>query len=357
MKKIIYSLAFLASCTQWLPSAGAAPLDGLLTANQESIPGKGQLEASYDVANDTVDIFKIRTKDSKASVGDYHGGHVRGGIAITPRIWIDGAFWQRNIDSRSFQAKVHAWQVAGQYKLLDGAGYIPNVAVRLGAWGNYADEFRREKNVQVNNVTLKTTGVTDPKDEQYQVDLIGTWPLSKGTEVTSFMSAGTSRIAVGSAYATTTIDGCLYTLTFGPTHVVGVCDTPAMSTRFSTPNSVYGVDVNQEVTYRAKYYQAGLTAKWSNENWQLRTGYQYQSIRRDHVDTIIESRGGTAYRKNHVLMADVTYQLFRNAAIFLRGEYMSNQFNGVIPMAYNSFTANRFDQRYGVVSSGLLVRF
>jgi hypothetical protein len=357
MKKISFSFAFFATCAQLLSSANAAPLDALLTAHQESIPSKGHIEASYDVTNDKVDVFNIRANDSATSVGDYRGGHIQGGIAITPRIWIDGAFWQRKIESRSFQAKVNTWQAAGQYKLLDGAGYVPDVAVRLGMWGNYADEFRREKNVQVNNVTLKSTGVTDPKDEQYQIDLIGTWPVSKRTEVTSFVSAGTSRIDIGSAYATTTIGDCLYTLTFGPTHVVGVCDTPAMSTRFSTPNSVYGIDVNQEVKYKATYYQAGLMTKWSNENWQLRAGYQYQLIKRDQVDDIIESRGETAYKKNHILVADVTYQVFRNAAIFLRGEYMSNQFNGVIPMAYNSFTASRFDQRYGVVSGGLLFRF
>ena len=130
-----------------------------------------------------------------------------------------------------------------------------------------------------------------------------------------------------------------------------------MSSRFSTPNSVYGIDVNKEGQYSAKYYRAGLSAKWHTDNWQVRAGYQYQMINRDHVDDIVENRGGTAYKHNHVLVADVAYKIFKNTAIFLRGQYMTNQFTGELPMAYNSLTANSFNQKYGIVSTGLIVAF
>lgn len=335
-------------------------MDAFLSANQSTTPWKGEIEAGYDVANDKVDIFKIRQQDpgtNSTKLGDYRGGHLQGGVAITPRLWLDGTLWQRKIDSSNFQAKVDTWQIAAQYKVLEGAGYMPSVALRVGAWGNQADELRREKNITVAGVVLKSARITDPSDQQFQVDAIATWPISKRTELTTFAGAGTSRVTFNQASATTTQNGCLYNLSFESTRVVGTCDTATMHASFSTPNSVYGIDVNNEAKYSARYIQAGLMTKWRTENWQLRAGYQFQHIQRDHVDAIVESRGGTAYKNNHILVADVSYKLFKKAAVFLRGQYMSNQFNGEMPMAYNTLTASNYNLHYGMVSTGLIVAF
>ncbi len=82
----------------------AAPLDALLTAKHASTPGEIELEVSYDLVNNAVDIFNIRGSDATyagTNVGDYHGAHVRAGIAVTSDIWVDGALWQRRLDYRA----------------------------------------------------------------------------------------------------------------------------------------------------------------------------------------------------------------------------------------------------------------
>ncbi len=49
--------------------------------------------------------------------------------------------------------------------------------------------------------------------------------------------------------------------------------------------------------------------------------------------------------------ADLAYRLSGNTHLVLRGQYMANQFNGELPMTYNSLTAASFGQRYGMLSA------
>lgn len=364
MKKLFFSLSLSACCAAVSSIAGAAPMDAFLSANQSSTPGSGEVEASYDLLNSTVDVFKVRDKDTSfagTNVGDYHGAHLRAGVAIMPRLWVDGALWQRRISYHSDVAKINTWQVAAQYKLVEGSGYLPSMALRLGAWGNYADSLTKSSPTSAAGVTLNSVTVSDPKDVQYQLDLINTWQILARTELSMFVSAGGSRVSVGAINGTTTQKGCNYNVNFGPADVVGVLSQPCSGNividRFSTPNGAYGINVQRETQYNAVYFQAGLTGKWSSDNWQLRAGYQYQALNRNHVDDIIESRGGVATKSNQILMGEVMYKIVKNAGIFVRGEYMSHQFTGEIPFAYNTMTAQRFNQKYGILSMGLVVTF
>jgi hypothetical protein len=351
--------ALLLGAAVCLP-ASAAPLDALLTANQINLPGKGELEVSYDFVNSSVDFLGIRDKNaSSTTVGDYKGAHLRGGVAITPQLWVDGALWRRQIDYRSFLAELTSWQVAGQYKLLEGAGYTPALALRLGAWGNYADSLSKSTNTTVAGTKFTSAQVTKPRDVQYQLDLIGTWPLSQQTDVSLFAGAGASSVSFESVSATSRLGQCNYNVAFSDIESVSTLAQPCngiLEARFSQPASET-VNVNKEARYTASYYQAGFMADWHNHDWRIRAGYQYQTINRSQVDDIIASRGNTPYKSNHVIISDVSYRVYKNAIVFMRGQYMKNQFNGEVPMAYNSLTADRFNKRYGILSTGLIFTF
>jgi hypothetical protein len=356
MNKRTFSIA-LCSAALVLPAL-AAPLDAFLSANQNSTPGAGQIEVAYDLVNSTVDFFKFRDNDaafSGTNVGDYHGAHLRAGVAISPKLWMDGALWQRRIDYRSDLATLNTWQLAAQYKLLDGAGYQPSVAVRVGAWGNYANELKKSSPSSVGGVTLNSVNVAKPQDLQYQLDVIGTSKISDNTELSVFAGGGASKVSLNSVTGTTRVNGCSYNVVFGPTNVVGLCNNNTDS--FSIPNSSYGIDIHNEAQYNATFVSGGLMLKWQKQDWQVRGGYQYQSFNRGQVDSTITSRGGVAYQSNHILLGDVMYRLSANTAIFARGQYMTNQFTGEIPLLYNSLTASRFDKRYGILSAGLIAAF
>jgi hypothetical protein len=357
-------------CTAFVLVAGlaagasviAAPLDALLTTEQIETPGSGEVELGYDAANSSLDFLNVRSKnDSSSNVGDYKGEHIRGGVAITPRLWIDGAFWRRKIDYRSFVADLSSWQVAGQYKFLDGSGYVPSLAVRVGAWGNYSSSLTKSTNSTVGGTKFTSATVSEPTDIQYQLNLIGTWPVTRQFSFSVFGGAGSSTTGYDNVSATArTANGCEYNVAFVDAGAVSTlarpCNASGVVTRFSQSNSAT-FNVNKEAKYKAYYYQAGLMASWTVNDWRVRGGYQYQTINRDQIDDIIASRGGVAYKNNQVFIADVSYKLFRNTTVFLRGQYMKNQFNGEIPLAYNTLTADRFNQHYGILSTGLIFTF
>lgn len=342
--------------------AHAAPLDALLSATKPSTPGQAIVEISYDMTNSSLDFLNLRNKNNVTSnVGDYKGGHIGGGVAITPELWIDGTYWKRKIDYRSFDADLTSWQVAGQYKFNEAEGAMPALALRVGAWSNNADSLTKFTNTTVSSIKFTSATVHKPADQQVQLDLIGTWPVSQNTEISAFASAGASRVKFDTISATSrTKNGCEYNIAFDTVGAIGElaqpCSASVVITRFVIPASDT-VDVYKEARYRSSYAQAGFMADWHSVNWRLRGGYQFQYIKRNNVDDIIISRGGSAYKHNHVAVADVSYNAHKNIVVFLRGQFMTNQFNGELPLAYNSLTADKYNQRYGVVSTGLMLVF
>lgn len=360
---VAIAIAIAATCS----SANAAPLDALSTATPGSAPLRAEVEAGYDMLNASLDFLHLRDKSGSAgaaassSIGNYRGGHLRAGIALTPRLWVDATYWKRRIDYRSFDAAIDSWQLGAQYKVLDGAGSAPTVALRVGAWGNDASSLTKYTNTTVAGTKFTSATVTRPKDTQVQFDVIGTWPVAAQLDLTGSVGAGAGRVTFGSVSATSrTRNGCEYNVAFDGTSATGTlarpCNASVVIDRFVYP-AADNVDVDKEARYRSSYAHAGLMARWHSAKWQVRAGYQYQTIRRSDVDDIIERRGTTAYKHNHVLISDVSYDVSKNVSVFLRGQYMSNQFNGEIPMAYNSLTAEKFNQKYGIVSTGLALKF
>ncbi|MDQ9169884.1 hypothetical protein Q8A64_05605 [Oxalobacteraceae bacterium R-40] len=362
-KSVLFSLLAAGSILS-MSVAHAAPLDALLTANKKTTPGSFEIEASYDVMNSTVDIFDIRDNDEEfagTNVGDYHGAHIRGGVALTPSLWLDGALWKRRIDYRQDEGELDSWQIGAQYKLFDALGVRPAMAVRLGLWGNSADNLSKTSPTRVQGVTLDSVNVQDGEDRQVQFDLIASWPVRDSMEVTAFAGAGVSETEIDSISGTASRDGCNYNLAFGRDKVVGTlaepCGASVVVERFALRNSAFGVDVYGETEYKARYLHAGFSGKWTGGPWQIRAGYQYQRLNRDDIDDIIERRGGSAYKSNHVVVGEIAYRVLKNVSLFGRGQYMSNQFVGEIPLAYNTFTARRFDKHYGIVSAGIVIDF
>jgi hypothetical protein len=43
--------------------------------------------------------------------------------------------------------------------------------------------------------------------------------------------------------------------------------------------------------------------------------------------------------------------------VFVRGQAMSNQMLSEMPLLYNSLTARRFNERYGILSAGVMASF
>jgi len=340
--------------------AQAAPLDAFLAADTHLSPWQAQVEIAYDAVNDQVDILKIRARDpvfGGSNVGDYSGLHLRSIYQLPYRLSLYGDWWQREISYRVDRQALRTWQLAMQYRLFEGNSWSKSsYALRLSSWGNAASTLSKSTPTTLFGNTLDTITVTDPKDSQLQVDFLGSWRLGDHGELSGFLGTGRSRVSIGSVGGTATSGGCPYNISFAGGVATAELAAPCgklLSARFTTP----APDVNQEAAYSARYVQAGGMLQWHNPDWRLSGGYQYQVLRRDVIDDLITSRGGSTYQTNHVLVGEVARKVGASSAVFLRGQLMSNQFVGEMPFAYNSVTASKFGNRYGLASVGFLHAF
>lgn len=317
-------------------------------------------EVSYDAMNNTLDVLGVRAKDPQyagTNVGDYSGAHVRAGYALTDNLSLHGGYWQRKIAYRQDNESIDSWQAAVQYRLYGDGNSDQHYAIRLGAWGNQSGELRKTSPTLYMGKSLNSVTINSPKDAQIQLDAIGTWTLAEQTEFSAFAGGGSSRVTTGNMAANYTDSaGCNYNLTFTPDGTSGVlaapCAAPVVITSFTTT-----LPVVQEFSYRSSYYQLGGMLQWQKNDWTLRGGYQFQNLNRNNVDALIVSRGGVAYKSNHIIVGEVSYKLMPKAAVFVRGQVMSNQFVGEIPFSYNGASASKFSRRYGFASFGVNLAF
>jgi hypothetical protein len=353
LKRAAWAIAWCAATG----TASAALLDPLLQA-----PGPSErfkLELSYDQANRQVDVFGLRAKSAAPGSipGDYSGAHARLQWTVMPGLVLDGSLWRRRIDYQSFSADINTWQLAAQWHAVQASGLMPHIGVRLGVWGNSSDELQRATGVTIQGVRFTKSRLTEPRDHQAQVDLLATWPVAERWSLTTRLGLAFSQTDFRSAHAIAEQDGCPYNVTFTDTHVVAVCENARATTRLSVPNEVYGVDLNKEARYRSKMLSGGFGLRWQGERWRGAFGYGGTWISRDNVDRIIESRGGVPYRWNHVFVAELAWKWNAHVEPFIRGQIMSNQFNGESPVTYNTFTSNRFSRPYGLLMTGVQLTY
>lgn len=339
----------------------AAPLDALLTADQYHHAGEFRAEAGYDAMNDTLDVLGIRAKDplyAGTNVGDYSGLHLRLGYALTDRLLLEGGAWRRKISYRSDNEALDSWQVAGQYRVLGDANSTGHLALRVSAWGDQAAAMVKTTPTVLGGRTLNRVAINSLRDNQVQIDAVGTWRLTRRASLSAFVGAGRSTVSTGDMSANyTSGNGCNYNLAFTATGSTGSLSTPCLAPGAVIESFGATQSVLQEFSYQANYYQLGGMWQWQSQNWSVRGGYQFQQLRRANVDALITSRGGVPYRSNHIVVAEVMRKVATHVAVFARGQVMSNQFVGEIPFAYNSATASKFARRYGFATFGVVMGF
>ncbi len=337
--------------------AAAAPLDALLSASHPQAPFTPVYEAGYDMANRTVDVFGLRPRKDDGSYGpsgNYDGVHLRLGMNLTPALWVDGGLWTRRLRYESVSSDLVSWQLAGQYRFVDGGATGASLALRAGAWGDAAPELRKNTPVTVKGTTYTSATATKPRDAQAQLDLVASWPLRRDLVVSGFVGGGASRVDFDKVSATTQAEGgCRYDLEFTPTNVIASCDSKGMAIRVAVPNAVYGIDVDKEARYTARFANAGVNADWTTGAWRLRGGLQVVHLERSGIDEIVAERGGTPHKTNAIVAAEAARQLLPKTWAFVRAQVMAHQFVGEAPMTYNSLTATAQRRRYGLLTLGV----
>ena len=342
-----YSAASLTLAT----SATAAPGDAFLEATPQDRYGPGMVEFSIDHMNKSLDVFKLRDASlvlAGENSGDYQGTSLRAGLGLRPDVWVDGALQQRKLTYGNDQPQIDSWRVGAQWQFLQPQGSKPAAAVRLSAWGNQSQQVVKSSptalaclsNPCTSPIMADRLSVNDAQDRTLQADLIGSWILGP-VKLSAFAGAGQGKVSVGSI---TAMIGTLPLTYSNGSFGAGFDELVPKS--FNTEL--------QSINYNIRTAHTGFNLAYNTGPWQWRGGYVMQNIQRSAVDDVIRSKNKTPYKLNHTLMGEVGYKLTRNTLLFTRGQVMSNQFLAEVPFLYNSLTSQRFNQRYGLLSIGLV---
>lgn len=350
----------------------AAPLDALLSAEPVRLsterPGRiaWQFELARDLANERLDVLGLRASSAYAgtSIGDYAGQHLRL-QARQGRLSGEFALWKRAIEDRSDTHRLTTWQTAAQWQLdqPDRHEHAARWAVRASAWGNQAHRLTRATRRPLVAGSLDSQlgelQILQPRDRQLQLDLIASRPLpAAGLSASAFVGLGHSRVGNRGVTGSASVAGCPYGLDFGAERLVarpaGSC-TDALT--LSVPNALLPYDALRESNYRARLAHLGGSLRLERSGWSAAIGYEFAQTWRRDIDALLRQRGEAGYQRNHILIGELRLDLTEHLSALLRAQYLQHQFLGELPLAYNTQTAARFSQRYGLVSAGLVARF
>lgn len=334
----------------------AAPLDALQESGPHAAPRSGFVEMSLDRMNDRLDLFNLRPDWAAGAdnFGNLSGWRLRGGYGFTDRAWLEAGLFGRSIQYGSLEPRLSGWQITGQWRLLRSDPLLnsADISLRASTWGNSTDTVSRN-NTSLGGVTLDSVSVTNPRDRQWQLGPVISWPL--GDAVFSvFGSAGRGQVSVER------ISARLGDRTLNWSG--GQFDLDGRSLGNLGQNLARSLGLDDElatVNYSFRFLSTGVGLRYPAGNWQLRGGYEYVTIRRDEIDSVIAARDtdNITYSANHTLVGEVAYRFSRVAYVFVRGQAMSNQFLAEVPFLYNGLTARRFDARYGLLTTGLVFGF
>lgn len=313
--------------------ACAAPLDALMEAMPSQRYGEGYLELGSDAMNSTLDVFKVRSQlGITDNTGDYQGFTLRAGRAFGNGGWLDGAYMRRNITVGADQYPVTSWRVGVQQKLYELPSNGAVLALRGAAWGNKSSTITKT-NPSIAGITVNSISAIDPKDNQYQLDLISSWYLSQWSW-SAFAGVGRGKVSIPS----------------GQFDVLGRLFT--YPDDFSTVPSELQPHIGT-LNYSLQMRQLGLNGSYVSGAWMYRLGYVVSQMNRPSVDNAISSLDNVPYKRNQTVVGEMAYKFTQSVHAYTRVQVMHRQFLSEIPFLYNSVTSPIFGVKYGVVSAGL----
>lgn len=345
-------------------ASGAAPLDVLLSATPAVDGARGQVELGLSVVNRRID-FSDPEDDSATAARAARGDYRDGALAV---LWLPADRWQlsgglarRFVSDGVDHYRYDAWQLAAQFRVLDGGRSRPALALRLGAWGQRAAETATTTPVRVPGAILDTVTVTGPRDRTLQIDAVATWTESPALQWSLLAGAGRTQLAYDDLTATTRRNGCQYDLQFNGNDIFGSlaapCDAAAVIEQFYDSSGEYGVDVAREIAWSGRFVQLGANLRWQRGDWTLRAGWLWHRIDRDGVDAILAARGRPVFRINRTLVLEGAWRLSARLDLFARAQVSDHLFFNDLPVTYNSSTSGTFGSRLSLLTLGLRSAF
>ncbi|WP_101494807.1 hypothetical protein [Acinetobacter sp. NCu2D-2] len=338
----------------------SAPNDLFLEVSPHS--EKLNLSASLDLVNNTVDIFDIRESEGiKGDSGDYLGVHLIGQYHINPEWLIDTQYWHREIDYSIDTNKLDTVSLTLQFAPERMQTNETQIAFRLGAWGNYANEIQKSTPTLINGKRIENVTVVNPEDLQIQFDAVVSHKIDFMNRINFFGSVGYSKVKVEQLDAIGQFNGCNAKVKLKDNNqligeILGRCVIDGLIIKtldFSNLSNSLPINIDQDLNYDAYYASLGGSWNWRYKQFESQLAYQYQRLWRDGIDDRISTFGNSPIKDNHTFGAKFSYDFTPKITGYLQGQLFQKNLIGYVPFLYNGVTASRLDKRYGLASIGI----
>ncbi|MGI4813365.1 MAG: hypothetical protein ACRYG5_07705, partial [Janthinobacterium lividum] len=297
----------------------AAPLDALLSAD---LPGGADQRYAAELAGDyAAPVFGA--EGSGGTSLRYLGGHLSGTYRLTPWTLVSADYWRRELRYGADDNGINSWQVAIQRILHEDQHYA--LAARFSVWGDTANTLQRDANVTVLGFNANHVAIHDPNDLQVQFNLIGSVRADAHNRFNGFVGAGGSKVSIDSVAARVQSGACALNIAANESTTSAALVAPCANAgatlsqlRVNASSGALGLDFDKTFDYRAAYLQAGGSWDWQSGRFNTHVAYRFQYTWRSDVDTTLESMGSNPVHAEHELLAQLSYDLNRHVALFVR---------------------------------------
>ena len=326
-------------------------------------PHQVEVSADYLVMNSTVDIFNFRDSELSsvssdlrtASMGDLNGGRLLVNYGFLDRTNLRAEYLYRDIDMGLANFKIHSGELALRQGL--ALPHVPEfltLAVEGGARGSLAEDIDFNQISDINRyvrkiepgTSISETGshvvfttpdgsVYSPKAGKAPLDVT----LKDMNDQTVFF-----RLLLGLKPAVLTPS--LF-LEYGHTWIDTCIDSNVATFVGGSLAEYLTGDFPVDLSRSENYWKGGVHISWQVlHSVTAQAAYEYLRMQR--------GSGLDASDDNHIVKADLTWEVTPSLGLNLGGVYYRHQFNGVIPFLYNRYSQNSFDHEYGVLNIGLI---
>lgn len=225
------------------------------------------------------------------------------------------------------------------------------LGLAVGVSVNHADSLIKNSYTHYNGAIIREASINQPQDRRLMMGLVAGLPLGHGFALTARLGAGLIHNSHDSMQGQgQSVEDCQYafmtTSQTGSLTQQGSCGALiSYSQQFANEDGVeerLGFRSSQDVSYRARFIEAGADMAWGHKAISLTLGYRIRRYYRDHLDQRIEANGDTPTRFSHVSRATVSYRLNRRWSLSLASIYQTAPYLDDVPMLYTAFTSQRF---------------
>jgi hypothetical protein len=359
------SMRFIISCIWVLCVSGLAKANPVDWHPQDTMASDSwMLTFTSTHFNSGLDFTQGRDRSPSlrgTKSGDYRGNALSLSWQFHPRWAARVSALDRVLEDVSDQFQMRSWEASVWTQMpLQWLGSETGFA-RLSAWGNQAAALQSNTSKTVGEVVLTQSKVIDPRDQTWVLQSGLTWSSSPAWKYHADMGLGWTELTYQDFQSNGMRNGCEYQLQMVGNDVLGrridPCAVLGAASEFISPVSSYGLDLQKELAWKARFVSWGAGVQWTNAWGRWRASANGQTWQRSGVDDIIAKGNKSPVVQQLNIRTEWMYPVSEKIQPFVGFDYYSSFLLHDLPMFYNSGTSASFENAYSQFRAGVKLFF